>query len=49
MTYNELKEVCKTCDNRDKNDNLWYMAWWSFCQTKCAKLKRAKKDDGIKR
>lgn len=49
MTYDELKEVCKMCPERDKRDNLWFMSWWSYCQSTCGKLKKTKKDEGLKK
>ena len=39
MTMEVLKTICKTCVHRNKQDNLFYMAFWSHCQTNC-KLKK---------
>lgn len=35
VTIEKLKKVCPVCKHRNKFDNLFFMAWWSHCQTKC--------------
>ena len=39
MTLKDLIEICKTCDHRNKYDNMYFMAWWSFCQKECKLMK----------
>lgn len=38
INMEDLKKVCKTCKHRSRYDDLWYMIWWSICQTKCKLL-----------
>lgn len=43
----ELIKICKTCENRNRNDDMYFMAHWSICQNHCehmAKLERLKKN-----
>jgi hypothetical protein len=39
----ELIEICKTCPKRNKQDNMYFMAYWSYCQTECKFMKRLKR------
>ena len=35
ISMDYLKRVCNGCRHRSKTDNLFYMAFWSHCQSKC--------------
>jgi len=42
MDIKELIEICKTCKHRNKNDDMYFVAWWSYCQTECELMKKRK-------
>jgi hypothetical protein len=42
MEIKNLINICKECEHHNPQDKMYYMAWWSHCQTKCKLLKLAK-------
>lgn len=53
LTIDDVIPICKKCKHRNKSDNLYYMAWWSYCRQKCKLMKVLEvskyNDDTIKR
>jgi len=43
MDIKDLIKICNTCPYRNKQDNMYFMAWWSHCQKECELLANVEK------